>query len=247
MEIQTHLQIGDFHTNFCEDFLIHEQISSTQKLIAVMDGCTMGDESTFSSMLLGKVLRKVSKERFYDEFISKTRFNNEELLRLTLKSSFTEIINVKNQLTLDKSELLSTLIVGIVDEKTYNASFLVIGDGLVVLNGITYDFDQKDMPDYFGYHLHENFDAWFQKQNQRATIENLKDISICTDGIFSFKNYSDKKSQMNHDELIKNLLIDDNGFDKPNFFRIKIDDLKTEQGFHLTDDIAIIRMIKNEA
>jgi len=47
MKTYTTLQIGDFHTNYCEDFLIYEQLASNEILIAVLDGCTMGTESVF--------------------------------------------------------------------------------------------------------------------------------------------------------------------------------------------------------
>ena len=37
MKIYTTLQIGEFHTNYCEDFLITEEFASNQILVAVLD------------------------------------------------------------------------------------------------------------------------------------------------------------------------------------------------------------------
>jgi len=75
MKIYKTLNIGAFHTNFCEDFLIEEQIGTTQKLIAVLDGCTMGTESVFASILFGKILRRAAKQKYYEDFMSGTDDN----------------------------------------------------------------------------------------------------------------------------------------------------------------------------
>ena len=58
------LHIGEFHTNHCEDFFVDEQIATDERLIAVLDGCTMGTESVFASILYGKILRNISKKKF---------------------------------------------------------------------------------------------------------------------------------------------------------------------------------------
>lgn len=76
-----HLNIGDFHTNNCEDFLIVENISTNRFIVAVMDGCTMGKESVFASMLIGKILRNTAKEEFYKDFLN----NNAKELQLCLQ------------------------------------------------------------------------------------------------------------------------------------------------------------------
>lgn len=70
MKIYKTLHIGEFHTNHCEDFLIEEQIGTNEKLLAVLDGCTMGTESVFASILFGKILRNIAKNKFYEEFVT---------------------------------------------------------------------------------------------------------------------------------------------------------------------------------
>ena len=62
MRIYKTINIGEFHTNHCEDYLIEEQIATNEKLIAVLDGCTMGTESVFASILYGKILSLLSKK-----------------------------------------------------------------------------------------------------------------------------------------------------------------------------------------
>ena len=43
-------QIGEFHINHNEDFLVSHEIGKDKMMIAVMDGCTMGTESHFASV-----------------------------------------------------------------------------------------------------------------------------------------------------------------------------------------------------
>jgi transposase-like protein len=63
MNIHTALQIGDYHLNHCEDFLVTKKIGSDKILCAVMDGCSTAMESQFASTLIGKILRKICIEK----------------------------------------------------------------------------------------------------------------------------------------------------------------------------------------
>lgn len=166
MKIYTTLQIGEFHTNYCEDFLIKEELASNEILIAVLDGCTMGTESVFASILYGKILRKIAKNKFYEEFVSK---QNQELdLHAQLKNILQDLIEetkeIKNKLGLETNELLSTLILGIIDTKSYKAEIITIGDGLVCVDGQLTEYEQNNTPDYLGYHLTENFEDFYKNQ-----------------------------------------------------------------------------------
>jgi hypothetical protein len=109
------LKIGSFHTNFCEDFLIHEPVSSNIQVLAVMDGCTMGKESVFASLLVNKVLRKICKTMFYQDFLSPISDNLEILLQKILGDLFQELKYQKNRLILEAQELLSTLVISVID------------------------------------------------------------------------------------------------------------------------------------
>ena len=170
MKIHSTLSIGEFHTNNCEDFLINEQIADNQRLIAVLDGCTMGTESVFASHLYGKILRKIAKQQFYKAFVSKDILTLKQKLKQVTKALITETKQLKNQLDLNTNELLSTVIVGIVDSTEYNAEFLAIGDGLICVDGKLTEYEQNDKPDYIGYHLYGDFETWFQSQKQTLSI-----------------------------------------------------------------------------
>lgn len=244
MKIYSALHIGEFHTNHCEDFLVSEQAGTNKRLIAVLDGCTMGTESVFASILFGKSLRNIAKKFNYTDFLEKSSGNLETRLKEILKELFTEIKSIKNQLGLDTNELLSTLIIGLVDEEKGTAEFLTVGDGLISVDGDTIEYEQEDKPDYLGYHLGEDFETWFNAQNQKLSVSNFKDLSISTDGIFTFKNLTDKKDQKTEKEIINYLLNDLEHSENPNFLERKIRWLATEQKHVVTDDIAIVRIIK---
>ncbi len=242
MKIYKTIKIGEFHTNHCEDFLIDEQIATNEKLVAVLDGCTMGTESVFASILFGKILRNIAKTKFYKEFVTNESTELKDKLREVVKELFEQTKSVKNQLGLETNELLSTLIIGIVDTTNSKAEFLTIGDGLICKDGDLIEYEQNDKPDYLGYHLVDDFDTWFDNQEQKLTISNFKDLSICTDGIFTFKNLQDKSKQKTEREVVEFLLIDNEGMEYDNFLDRKVRILKDKWNHLVTDDLAIIRI-----
>ncbi|MGY3793985.1 protein phosphatase 2C domain-containing protein [Aquimarina sp. 433] len=244
MKIYSTLNIGDFHTNYCEDFLIVENISTNRFIIAVMDGCTMGKESVFASMLIGKILRNIAKEEFYKDFLNNNTKELQLCLQEILKKLFLQLKTIKNNLGLETEELLSTLIIGVIDQHTSNAEFLSVGDGLIHYDDISVEYEQNDKPDYLGYHLGEDFNTWYQSQEQRLSITDFRDLSISTDGIYSFKNFKNPNQQKKEEEIIAFLSRDKQGKNYDNFLEKKIRDLELEYNQILTDDIAIIRIIR---
>lgn len=141
MKIYKTLNIGEFHTNHCEDFLIDERIGTNERLIAVLDGCTMGTESVFASMLFGKILRKIAKNKFYEEFITEESHELKTKLKEVVKALLLDTKELKNQLGLETNELLSTLIVGIIETKESKAEFITIGDGLICIDGRLVEYE----------------------------------------------------------------------------------------------------------
>ncbi|UZR97637.1 protein phosphatase 2C domain-containing protein [Chondrinema litorale] len=240
------LQIGSFHTNHCEDFLINEDLSRKTKLIAVMDGCTMGTESVFASILIGKLLRKIAKDKFYRDFIDTKQPSLKDDLKDILSQLFIELREIRNKLLLDTSELLSTLVIGLIDGDTFHAEFLVVGDGLIYKDGQAFEFEQNDMPDYLAYHLSEQFDDWYSSQKQIISFSDFKDISICTDGIFTFKPIKKNQYVRDEQEVLDFLLKDTVYEDQNNLLDRKIRILKDQCLHENTDDLAIIRIRKKE-
>lgn len=242
MKIYSTLNIGAFHTNHCEDFLIAEQIGTNEQLIAVMDGCTMGKESVFASILFGKILRNIAKKKFYEEFVTRDSSSIQDKLREVIRLLFNETKDFKNQLGMETNELLSTIIIGIVNTQKATAEFITIGDGLICIDGKITEYEQGDKPDYLGYHLNDDFEQWYENQRQKLTVSGFNDLSIATDGIFTFKNFQNKTKQIKEAEIIDFLLINTEGIEFDNFLDRKMQALSDEQNHIVTDDLAIVRL-----
>jgi hypothetical protein len=245
MRIYSSLQIGDYHQNNCEDHLFVGEYGKNKILCAVMDGCTTALESQFASLLVGKILKKICIEKGYKEFIEKKTepILPEENLKLILQDLLSELRIVKNQLLIDEKELLTTLIILLFDKEQESGFVLVIGDGLVNINGKITEFEQDNKPDYLGFHLTEDFQTFYNLQNQKITFNTLNDISISTDGIFTFEKLLPKKSQEEID-VIQFLTIDKVNSEKDDMFPFKLKTLENEFGLKPTDDFSIIRIIK---
>lgn len=236
------IQIGTHHTNYCEDYVIQVNVGDGKLLCAVMDGCTMATESYFASTLIGKILRKIAEEISYRSFIEKREKETGELLEEILKRLFFELKDVKNYLFLKTHELLSTLLISVIDIENRKGELLVVGDGVYYLNGEMVEFEQNNKPDYLGYHLAEEFDEWLAQQNQRATLEQIQDLSISTDGVFTFQKF-DNKEYPESENVIDFLFKDQQGVENTNMLKSKLYEIEQRWGLKPTDDIGIIRII----
>lgn len=230
MHIDSTLQIGAYHIQHCEDYLFHDYIGSEKLLCAVMDGCTIGTDSYLISTIVGKLLRKIVKERHYLEFLHPSPQTLSQQLKSILQQLFNELKQLKNQLQLEQREMLTTIIVFLLDKE--HGTGLIIGDGVVSIDGQIKVFEQDNKPDYLGYHLQEDFDSWYAKQ-AFMSISAYEDLSISTDGISSFTALEGGESDI---DPLSYLLTDPGILDK------KLKYLEHQAGLKPTDDVAIIRV-----
>ena len=243
MRIYKTLNIGDFHTNNCEDFLIEAQIAPNEKLIAVFDGCSGGKESVFASFLFGKIIRNISRKELQKEAENRDTPDLKSKLKEVLKQLVLELKSIKSQLGLDTNELLSTLMIGIINTEDFSAEFLTVGDGLICNDGDIIEYHQDNSPDYLAYHLEEDFDEWYGSQEQTLSINSFDDLSICTDGIFGFKDFENKSQQRSKYNIFQYLLIDKTNAEFEDFLDRKMVFLKDVWHHTVKDDLAIIRVI----
>ncbi|ALM48154.1 hypothetical protein AMR72_04135 [Flavobacterium psychrophilum] len=243
MRVYTVLQIGHYHANYCEDYLFTGAVGNDKLVFAVMDGCTTAIDSHFISTLTGKLLRKITTEKGYQELYDPAIFTDTEyLLKSIVKDLFSEIRLIKNQLMLDPKELLTTIILMVIDKEKAKGELIVIGDGLVNINGSTTEFDHDNTPDYIGFHINEDFESWYEKHDQKISFISIGDISIATDGIFSFTKIKRTESEEtidSHDFL----LTDRTGFENSEMLSLKLKKMEHENGLVPTDDFAMIRII----
>jgi len=245
MKIYSALQIGAYHLNHCEDYLVTDHIGSEKLLCAVMDGCTMGSDSYFASTLVGKLLRKIAKAKGYKELFGAEpeQPDPEAYLKSILKDLFQELLIIKSQMLLEQNELLTTLLILLFDKKSGHGIILAVGDGVVAVNGVVTEFDQDNKPDYLGFHLHEDFDTWYAKQTQKIYINSARDVSLATDGIGLFTKVAAPKADDVLDP-ISYLLQNTENEDNDDMLELKLKRLEHVYGLKPSDDLAIVRIIE---
>lgn len=245
MHLYTTLRIGAYHINHCEDYLFTDTIGSNKIVCAVMDGCTMGTDSYLVATIVGKLLRKICKAISYKEFYTKelVAYTLDNYLKKILQELFSEIKIIKNQLQLEREELLTTLIILLADTEADKGIVLAIGDGVVAVNGVTTSFDQDNKPDYLGFHLSSDFEDWYHAQRQRIVIDTLRDVSIATDGIESFTKLAAPENDESIDPIAF-LLQDGTGVGNEEMLNMKLKTLEHQYGLNHTDDLAVIRLVR---
>lgn len=237
-------KIGSFHENHCEDYTVCTAIGEDRLLLAVLDGCTMGEESYFASALIGKLAKKIGKEEFYKEYAEKKTAALDIQLKAIYRQLFDGLKEMKNTLMLERGELLSTIVLGVVDQHEKEAELLVVGDGVISCNGNLTEFDQENVPDYIGYHLSEDFDEWYDQQSQFVSLKDVHDLSISTDGIFTFSKYdTETYPERTEQELIDFLLNDNSDITNERMYVKKLHHLEKNWGLLPTDDLGIVRVI----
>lgn len=243
MKVFQTLCMGQHHSLHCEDYLLHATLGTQRQLFAVMDGCTMGRDSHFAAALCAKILKKIALERGYLEFKAGVQPDLNLELKSILQRLFQELKSIKNQLLLDQYDLLNTLIVLLWDEVQVAGAIMVIGDGVVYQDGQLHVFDQKNQPDYLGYHLEEDFESWFVQQKQQIFIDDFQNLSICSDGILSFAPFDDGVYP-NTPDSVHFLLKNTQYIENENMLERKVRVLEKEYGLKPMDDLAIIRLVK---
>lgn len=244
MKIYTYLQMGDFHPIFCEDFLFQTNINEQFYLAAVMDGCSTAKDSHFASTLFAKILAKIIRLLPYQPILNQPldieNIGIKELMEYLLQQFFKELEQLKNALLLDTEELLSTLILLLHRPDKAETYIVVLGDGVVVIDGEVFDIDQNNRPAY---------PAFFLGQSQDVSVlnattfyrKNVQDVSIATDGVTSFLPIKDT-SRTPLTKPSTYLLVDNSFSNQDNMLHKKCLILEEEFGLKASDDLAIIRL-----
>lgn len=211
-----------------------------------MDGCTMGVDSHFASTMVGKMLRKICRQFDYLEFYQSelSTLSLEQYSKIIFQELFKELKLCRNQLLLDKRELLTTLVFSIFDTATSTGFIMAVGDGLISINGEITEFDQDNKPDYVGFHLDENFEDWYLAQKQKIKLDSVEDVSIATDGILTFTRILETKTPEIIDPISFMVsepitVVDEETLNK----RLKT--IEHVYGLKPSDDFAMIRIVNN--
>ena len=235
---------GEYHQEHNEDACVVAEISDTILVLAVMDGCSMGTESHFASVLISKLIKKSTRGLAYKLFMTKEVETTASYLRLICRDVFEGLAHVQRELQLEVVELLSTLVLAVYDTKQRLVQATAIGDGLIAIGSAYTEFEQGDKPDYIGYHLLEDFDAWYTKLEQTLSVRNVSKIALCTDGIFSFKPFDNGIYPSILPDALVSLFLTEQ-FSSPSTndsLKRALDTVEEEYGLRPTDDLTIVKV-----
>ena len=94
---------------------------------------------------------------------------------------------------------------------------LIVGDGLIHLNGKNIEYENDNRPDYIGYHLNMDKHLWFQTRTQKLSIDKITDLTISTDGIHTFKNFDNKNYvEVSQEEIMEKFFEGHDDLDNQN-------------------------------
>ena len=244
MKISTLLQRGIHHKNFNEDFIYTASISKDIMVCAVMDGCSSAKDSHFTSSLFAKSLHKSGRmlpqmKEIIEDFDLKT-MELEAIADFFMKQLFEDLKRAKKLFFLEREELLSTIVLLVIDRKKKTACIKMSGDGIFAVNDEITEVDQNNIPNFLGYHLNSSFEEVKDVEIQTWNFDTVTDISISTDGIDKLKP-SSKTRKDNDNPRTHFLSGNSKSFDDS--FLQKQYDIFRKKGFIPYDDIGMIRLI----
>lgn len=246
MKISNLLIRGIHHKNFNEDFVYTHSLSNDIMVCAVMDGCSSAIDSQFVSSLYAKSLHKSSRmlpqmKEIMEEFDLENMDVN-AIADFFIKQLFEDLKRGKKLFFLAREELLSTIVLLVVNKKEKTACIKMSGDGIFAVNDEITEIDQNNIPNFLGYHLNNNFESIKDTEIETWSFEKVNDISISTDGLDKFRpsSLTKKKIDLRAQFLIGNSAAFDDSFLLNQY------EVFTKKGFVPHDDIGIIRLILSE-
>jgi serine/threonine protein phosphatase PrpC len=243
MKVDTLLKRGHIHTEFCEDAVYHTAVSEQWMIGAVFDGCSSGKESYFASSLTKKLLKKACKTLPYlakiQPELSIINQTAKYIGEFILSQVFSDLKTISNRYLLEEIELLSTLLLTVINKKEKQAWINVSGDGVICVNNKITTIDQHNMPDYVTYHLDKSFENWLSQHTKSYEFLNVQSLGISTDGINKFISHSGEFSnKMNTAEQL--LIQETDGF---NSLSNAFSQLTANHQLIPYDDIGIVRFL----
>ena len=241
---------GRAHTQRCED----ESLVFSYNQIAVIiafDGCSSGKDSYFASGLFAKLFKKIAiQHKTYLENLDENSnlrhvtYNLMELFFNELKYSFSYFV-------LDLSEILSTIVLSVVNIKTKQSYSVIVGDGSIYIDGIIHSINaEENAPYYISYFLSTPFaDVWEYNINKYSfKVERV--IAVLSDGIDSFKNYNENRyvTEAEKKDIIARFLESNYLLNNKIGLARICNMLETESNIAPSDDLSIahITFVENE-
>jgi len=190
------------------------------------------------------LLRKIAKQEAYREFAQKELIDIKSQVENISLQLFDELSNLNRQLDLKSDEILSTLILALVDSEEKNAEIIIVGDGLIHVNGENIEYENDNKPDYIGYHLNKDKHLWYQSHTHKLSISKIEDLTISTDGIHTFKNFDGKTYEaISQEAIMEKFFVNNEELNNKNKLKKTLIEIKNTNGLMPSDDLTMIRVI----
>jgi hypothetical protein len=235
---------GSEHMVYCEDATLHVETEGLI-FIASLDGCSGGYRSHFASELMAKLVRKV-----IPNVLSLTNMeagSYDDLALITeriMRGVLLELVSIRVTLDIQDLELLSTIVFAVINPITDEAYCVISGDGLIYVNGHSYERDDivNNAPDYMAVYTNPDHPGMLGSL-MKFRIDNVKDLSVCSDGIDTFLDGKGNRSDKQY--IRENLLEGDFLHKSEAMLSRRINILSKKDKLIHYDDISIVRYIKN--
>lgn len=100
---------------------------------------------------------------------------------------------------------------------------------------------QKKMKMKYG-NLNMDKHAWYQTKTSRRSVAEFKDLTISTDGIYTFKNYDGKSyPRVTESQILYEFFEAKTNSENPNKLKKSLMKIKDEMRLAPSDDITMIR------
>lgn len=231
MIVRTLVKKGTDHPVYCEDDLF--TFEKDELFIgAIFDGCSTGIKSHFASALHAKILKNVVLS------ITNSKSASGFLQYATLSVFIRELKKAIEYLQLDTLEVLSTMIICFIQDNKVDV--YIIGDGCVKIDDRHFKYESEgNAPDYPAYHVNDSILLGDYVKELHTTF--VKDVSICSDGIYSFKG---PDLTTDYFSVVDEKLLQDVSLINSEAMLGRKYNMLTKQGLSNYDDISIVRFIK---
>ncbi len=253
MIIKTLLRRGTEHKNYSEDSLICKEMNN-YVYACVFDGCSSGVDSHFASALFKKAFNDVTNN--LEHVLEKTEDGIEKNLKFLTFQIARKVYEVKQLLDLETKELLSTMIICVLDKGTQNCMIAAFGDGyfrvdeteVFIKNTKFAHLDNSESrPNYISYNLdfiqnYNDFEEWYAAQPEKHFFEDVTNITIASDGIETFSKYREPKNPTDTINPIDFLVKDELFLDHKIMLEKKYNILNSKYCMANKDDLSLIRI-----
>jgi hypothetical protein len=215
-------QRSDTH-NCCEDSYFVKEVDETISG-GVFDGCSTGIKSHWASQTLSYIFQLET-----DGVTTKKSVFN----------AFLKMYEISKSLQLTNFNFLSTCVLFDYDKVTKQLDVLVLGDGYYFINGVEYEVDQNNEPDYLGHVLTDPKNIFeYVEKYKTITYTEVTDFKICSDGIKAINKSQYHENKFNELTMLLGPIYSEN-------YLTRQWNILKKNHYSLSDDLTIISYVQD--